>query len=114
MISKRLSFGRKGHDYEQEDPNVVLAQLNEQLSPQLKQALINADAISRPEDEAHVQSVLKRFLVADKLDVERTLLRLEKHAAWRQQAIPKGGIPEVCSIYALYLRTIQAAYINSL
>ncbi|KAG7670612.1 hypothetical protein Ndes2526A_g00388 [Nannochloris sp. 'desiccata'] len=89
-----LGFGSKGHEHEHEDPNLVLAQLNEQLSPNLKQALINTDAISRPEDEAHVQSVLNRFLVADKFDVERTLLRLEKHAAWRQQNVPKGGIPE--------------------
>jgi hypothetical protein len=89
-------FGRKGHELKHEDANVVLAQLNKQLSPQLKQALIDTDAISRPEDESHVQSVLKRFLVADKLVVERSLLRLNKHAAWRQETIPKGGIPEVC------------------
>jgi hypothetical protein len=90
-----LGFGRKGHEHEHEDPTVSLARLNEQLSPQLKQALIDTEAISRPEDEAHVQSVLKRFLHAEKLDVERALARMEKHAAWRKQAIPKGGIPEV-------------------
>jgi hypothetical protein len=89
-----FGFGRKGHEHEHDDPEIVLAQLNTQLNPQLKQALIDTEAIITPEDEAHVQSVLKRFLVAEKLDVDRTLARLEKHVSWRHQAIPKGGIQE--------------------
>ena len=90
-----LGFGRKGHLGENEDPELHLKQLNEQLSPQLKQALIDTETIIRPDDEPHVQSVLRRFLVAEKLDVNTALRRMEKHVVWRQQVAPQ-GIREVC------------------
>jgi hypothetical protein len=88
-----LGFGRKGHS-EHADAESCLKILNQQLSPQVKQALIDTEAIIRSEDEAHVQAVLRRFLIAEKLDVAKTVARLTKHAQWRKQALPKGGIPE--------------------
>ena len=89
-----FSFGSVQQTHANTVPE-LLAELQALVSDELLLKLHNTEEILRPDDEEHVKSVLRRFLAAEKLDVQKALIRLEKHANWREETIPNGGIPEV-------------------
>lgn len=72
----------------------LLAELQAAVSEELLRSLEKTEEIIRPDDEEHVRSVLYRFLAAEKMNVAHALTRLEKHAEWREEAVPTGGISE--------------------
>lgn len=82
----------------------LLAELQALVPEELLRSLEKTEEIIRPDDEEHVRSVMHRFLAAEKMDVQKALTRLEKHAEWREEAVPPGGIPEVG--YYIYKITI--------
>ena len=92
-----MAFGFGSAEKAHADEPELLAELQGLVSKELLASLEQTEEIIRPDDEQHVKSVLHRFLAAEKMDVQKALIRLEKHAAWRQESVPRGGIPEVCS-----------------
>lgn len=61
----------------------------------LIQSLERTGEIREAGNSRYIDGVLTRFLRAEKHDVDAAAARLTKHAAWREQHMPKQGIPDV-------------------
>ena len=88
-----MTLGFRTVHHLKEDENKLLQTMASAVSPELLQTLIEYEEM--PDDEVSVSFTLHRFLAAEKWSVDAAITRLEGHAEWRKEAVPKGGIPEV-------------------
>ena len=93
FIVETMIFGLRTVHHLKEDENELLQTMASAVSPELLQTLIEYEEM--PNDDASVSFTLHRFLAAEKWNMDAAITRLEGHAEWRKESVPKGGIPEV-------------------
>lgn len=77
------------------DPDAALERLIELVPDATLDALVETRELPSREDRRRVEGCLRRFLVAEKFDVDKALTRLNKHAHWRKEYLGSKGVTEV-------------------
>lgn len=72
--------------------------LRHKVPPDVLHSLYTTGEIQDAADERCLNATLRRFLLAEKLDVEKASQRLANHSLWRRQHIPEGTISEVSTV----------------
>jgi len=84
----------------------LVADFKTLIAPAVFRSLAKTREIRIPDDQWHIDRLLKRFLRAENHDIKSALHRLEKHASWRETHIPNGNIPDSAVVSQIRQRKV--------